>query len=1373
MIHKRFYILNLILILGFLIPSNGVFSGLQSSTALQIIPVTLRVSVASDGTQSNANVMSPQPISANGRYVAFTSAATNLVSGDTNGYADIFVHDSETGVTTRVSVASDGSQSNDLSDSPSISADGRFVAFRSNATNLVGGDTNHEQDVFVHNRATGQTELVSVASDGAQGNDWSASPSISADGRYVAFVSSATNLVSKDTNGTKDIFIRDQQTGATTRTSVAWGGLQSNGPSDSPSISADGRFVAFKSNATNLVSEDTNDYADIFIRDQQTGSVKLISVSDSGWQADADSYQPVISANGRFVAFYTVADNLGAGGGIRAFPDIFVRDWQGETTTCISLALDGSLADAGSSLPSISADGRFVAFESSASNLVSGDTNGYKSDVFVHDRATGKTELVSVASDGTQASTGAGVPSISADGTFVSFVSGASNLVEGDTNERSDIFVRFRGEMLPLGPDSTTIVSVASNRSQGNGDSVLPSLSADGRFVAFVSEADNLVSEDTNGHRDVFVTDRISGEITLVSSASDGALGNDDSSNPSLSGDGRYITFESAATNLVSGDTNSALDVFVHDRQTSTTERISVASDGAQSNDLSEFSVISADGRFVAFISTATNLVSGDTNGYADIFVHDRQTGSTTLISVGYDGSQADGWSGYPSVSADGRFVAFASVASNLVSGDANSTEDIFVYDRQTGAATIVSIASDGTQGDRSCEAPSISADGRFVAFMSLATNLVKGDTNSTMDIFVHDLQTGNTTRVSIASSGMQSNGASHHPSISANGRYVSFESFASNFVTDTNSSVDIFVRDRQVGFTERVSLAADGAQGNDDSSSFSFSAISADGRFIAFYSSSSNLVNADMNDYSDVFVRDRTVIESVSLAADGAPGDGDSGVPSISADNRYVAFISDAANLVNGDTNAATDVFVYDRKAIRTERVSISSDGMQGNGSSEFPFVSANGRYVVFESAAENLVNGDTNSTVDIFVHDRDTSITERVSVASDGMQGDGPSEFPIISTDGRFIVFESAATNLVSGDTNSASDVFVHDQDTDITMRISVAPDGTQGDGPSGSPFISADGRYIVFKSAAENLVSGDTNSTVDIFVHDRDTSVTERISVAADGLQGDGASESPFISADGRYVAFTSAATNLVSEDTNGYADIFIHDRQTEQVERVSVASDGSQGNGSSDNAYLSTDGRFVAFASGATNIVSGDTNFREDVFVHDRQTGATARISLASDGTQGNGNSSSPIISADGRFVAFMSIASNLTKGDDNQKNDVFIRDRGEPAPLMPTNFLAEAVSTTQVNLSWTDNSSNEDYFVVMGSPDGDTNWMPIATADANTTSYLISDLKCGKSYFYHVRAVNSNGNADYDATVVSVQMPTCSGPTVIYLPVVQR
>ena len=401
-----------------------------------------------------------------------------------------------------------------------------------------------------------------------------------------------------------------------------------------------------------------------------------------------------------------------------------------------------------------------------------------------------------------------------------------------------------------------------------------------------------------------------------------------------------------------------------------------------------------------------------------------------------------------------------------------------------------------------------------------------------------------------------------------------------------------------------------------------------------------------------------------VPVDAGGQQANSDSFEPAISGDGRFVAFTSYASNLVAGDTNGTRDVFVRDRRLQLTRRVSVGPGGQQANGFSGSPAISADGRFVAFSSSATNLVPGGTNNAGDVFVRDRVAQVTRRVSVSPGGQQGNNLSFSPAISADGRFVAFVSFASNLVAGDTNHTYDVFVRDRRARVTRRVSVGPGGQQANSHSSDAAISADGRFVAFRSSASNLVAGDTISSPDVFVRDRMLQVTRRISVGTGGQQANDDSFLPEISAHGRFVAFASYATNLVGGDTNGTYDVFVRDRRAQVTRRVSVGPGSQQANSHSSAPAISADGRFVTFVSSASNLVAGDTNGTADVFVRDRRAQVTRRVSVGPGGQQANGESGSfrPAISAHGRFVTFTSSASNLVAGDTNGTDDVFVRDR---------------------------------------------------------------------------------------------------------------
>ena len=431
-----------------------------------------------------------------------------------------------------------------------------------------------------------------------------------------------------------------------------------------------------------------------------------------------------------------------------------------------------------------------------------------------------------------------------------------------------------------------------------------------------------------------------------------------------------------------------------------------------------------------------------------------------------------------------------------------------------------VSVAGDGLESNGWSTFPAMSSDGRFAAFYSEATNLVIGDNalcdmdfdgirnENCNDVFLHDLDTGATELVSLNSDEVQADDGSARPSISADGRFVTFLSIASNLVSgDTNNENDVFIRDRVLGVTERVSVDSNEAQG----ARHGEAAVNADGRFVAF--------------------------ESCGLSPLG-----ETGVCAI------------------GGSSARSHIYLRDRQEGTTTRVSVDSQGMDGNGDSFDPDISDDGRYVTFYSRASNLVANDTNTCVefppvgmceDVFVNDRVTGTTERVSVADSGTQGDRPARSPSISGDGRFVTFTSWATNLVPGDTNSMGDIFLKDRLAGTLRRVSLSDAGGQLDGPSYESSLSENGRYLGFMSGATNVVPNDTNhcgsdvppSCTDVFVQDTLTGMTVRTSVSSTGDQSPADSASPSISGDGGMVVFESGAPNLVPEDSNNLPDIFI--------------------------------------------------------------------------------------------------------------------------------------------------------------------------------------------------------------------------------------
>jgi len=381
-----------------------------------------------------------------------------------------------------------------------------------------------------------------------------------------------------------------------------------------------------------------------------------------------------------------------------------------------------------------------------------------------------------------------------------------------------------------------------------------------------------------------------------------------------VSADGRYVVFWSEATNLVEDDTNGVQDVFIRDRVSNTTERVSLDVSGGNADGPSRDASISADGRYVSFTSAATDLVENDRNWHWDIFVRDLQMGETMRVSVTPEGADALDDSAGSSISADGRYVAFVTWARLLAPGDTDwgFQRDVIVRDIELGENVVASVTPDGGNPEKACWNAAISGDGRHVVFMSQSTDLIPDETDQNVDIYHYDLDTGQMTRASVGFAGGDADSRSASPEVSRDGRYVVFRSWATDHVEDdTNGQADIFVRDLLTQRTTRVSVSSTGEQ-----------------------------------------------------AADGG-----SWHPHISDDGRYVTFLTDASNLFDNDTDALGDIVVHDRVTGQTETVSRGVSGDQPNGWIGNPGISSDGRYVVFESDADNLVEGDTNGLMDVFI--------------------------------------------------------------------------------------------------------------------------------------------------------------------------------------------------------------------------------------------------------------------------------------------------------------------------------------------------------------------------------------------------------------------
>lgn len=822
--------------------------------------------------------------------------------------------------------------------------------------------------------------------------------------------------------------------------------------------------------------------------------------------------------------------------------------------------------------PSISETGRYIAFISAATNLVNGVNNG-RAHVYVRDVQTQITSVVSVNDAGTQADNDSQDPFISDDGRYVVFTTvSALDSIAADVNGAWDVYRRdrvgadgfFEEDPNDTGDATTIRVSlVHGTNAAANSSSFRPSISNSGLRVAFQSEATNLSPfADSNGfNTDIYVRE-INTNTTFRLSCANGTTtgGNSTSFNPTISANGGHVSFMSAASNLVAGDTLGYYDVFrATVAHAPAVDRVSVGSGGTQPDNYCYTNYfhgngrgISADGGKVAFASAAGNLVSGDFNGSYDVFVRSFVGGTFMTRILGESGQEPNSFTFDGRLSADGNRVAFMSQASNM-GPDGNFSQDIFVKDLATGAVVLASNSPSGF----SSEAPVVSADGKVAAFFSNAVDLVDNDTNSQQDVFIHafedgEFSAGTTLRVSVPTVASEADGPSFSATIASSGPVVVFASTATNLVlADTNGNVDIFVSD-PIGQTVRiVSSNSQGTQGNGDSHN---PVCSADGRFVAFESYADNFVDSD--------------------------GDG-------SFDN---------------DTNGSLDIFVHDVVSDVTSRVSIASDGSEADSDCSSPSISADGRFIAFQSIATTLDPAADGSFYQIFVHDRLTKTTTCVSVpdGATGTVGNSSSFNPAISANGQVVAFQSLATNLDPVATAGFMQVFVRNHAANATSCVSVA-NGTEANADSFDPSVSADGMLVAFSSFGSNLDPVATSGNSQVYVRNRQGAGSTACVSVAGGIEADSGSLTPFISSDGRYVSFDSAATNLHPASSSGVLQVFVRDRIANAIACVSINDLGDSGDFASFGASISTEGRWVAFISGATNLVTPDNGSNDDVFI----------------------------------------------------------------------------------------------------------------------------------------------------------------------------
>jgi subtilisin family serine protease len=988
----------------------------------------------------------------------------------------------------------------------------------------------------------------------AGGDAPSTIPKISGDGQSILFSSESSRLSESDLNNAEDIFLFDRRTNRVRQISVSSQGNGANRASSQLSVSGNGSQVLFISEASNLVAPDDLFSRDLFLHDLNLQST--VRLSPPGIPVREVRGQPSQSFDGNTIAFQHVTPNdpNNAWG-------VFI--WRKDTNQYESLSLqigNNSIDLSFLDHTALSGDGKYLLVMANSSGTAIGEHH----DMFLYDtqnRTVRKLPVRNAESTGGSYFSG----SISHTGRFIAFVSDDPNTVADDTNGVADVFLYDSQE------DSIRRISQRITSEQANAPSYSPSVNADGRYVVFSSTANNLVPSATNGRSHIFVADTLTGVVSLVSANVDGVQADGDSFSPSISDDGRYVTFQSTAKNLLRHIPSSRLSgesqIYVVDRWTGEvqsasafyqTSNINVAQSTIAANQATYAvtgNVRVQDSLFFSNNSAFdwdTNVVSLGNNLLSSIpklenLQNSDQRLPSAAMRVGEPTLGVNGTLGFPLLSGSPAIGNANPTTSQSVDqwGRARVTRDIGAIETVTGSLSGLVFADLNGNGIQDNGEPSFlsstvfldtNRDGIPQRFERQSSSQAGAYTFSDIPPGSHQIRvvvptnwTASDEPIQRVPDGtIQPNGASNRPVVGRTGRTVALTSFATNLVENTPAGLNLFVsRDGQI---ERVPT------------------------------SGSNLRVNDVGGTNEELVVYRTDL----------------------------------------------GLYVYDVLTKQNTLLSVTNSGLPADGYSEDAAISENGRWVVYSSFAKNLVPGDVDNNADIFLLDRSTAQVESITRKALGFQGNFDSLSPTISNDGRYIVFMSDATNLVTDDTNGVGDVFLYDRENNSIKLVSRSAMGTQSNASSLSPRLSRDGSTIVFQSLASNLVDDDNNGSNDLFTVDIGSLLLTKLDIPFRtnlGFQN----LSPTISGDGQYIVFVS--NGLTTSTTASMRDVYVYDRMdggdatsglATRLRRISGTFDGSSNNGNSNAPSISSDGSIVVFDSLSTKLISGDTNQRQDVF-----------------------------------------------------------------------------------------------------------------------------------------------------------------------------
>ncbi len=906
------------------------------------------------------------------------------------------------------------------------------------------------------------------------------------------------------------------------------GARTATGSSSGATLTADGRQVIFVSDAPDLtVALADGRWLDVFRRDLPSGQTELVSrFGTNDLPGTGHSLGATVSADGRRIAFLSEATDPTVPDLNRGY-DVFVRHLPAQGapfTEWVSLRADGSgTGDGVVTAAEISADGRLVLFESVASDLVAGSDTNLAADIFLRDLEAKSTVRLSNRADGDGAgNAGASGSVLSGDGSMVVWRSLATDLVTPtNPGNVTDLFVWSKAG----GPLRQIVVSgtqLPTNRLPLR--TFNPVLSADGRHLAFRIST-GLTPDDVNG---IWWFDLAGGtNVQIPTGAADGLqLSFDDASGPVMSADGRTLAFE-VRTELPS----PVIRLWQPESGIRSIESFqATVPPGGGEPATSEAPVLSADGTQLAFLTTSavpgTEIV---TDGDYRLVVRMLATGRTYVAPVGPDDFAYD--LPFPEFSADGGQLLFQSEMILGRPADENRSFDVFLADLGTGALATVSVAADAAlpvtpDGISSMPAPCISHDGRFVVFASFAPDVLPGDTNGVRDVFRHDRQTGETRLVSRGLGGTFANATSTPLQISPSGHLVLFSSLANNLATgDTNGHEDVFLADLEAGTVVLVS-AKDGEDASSNSRGSNQAQMSADGQFVVFLSTAGDyVVGPPIGSAGNNLLLREPAQRRTRLLSRDTPG----GLTGIQGRVTQFGLADDGSRAYFASGfSTGVDLYEFDTGAgllrrVTTERILNFAVAPAGN---RLAYVST-----PFAGPRRLIV--------------REVSSGEESTALEFPTAGTAnPLRF---SRDGSSLVFVTAsalpAARTGIEDTNSVSDVFRLDVGANVLRLISVGDQGQPGNGGANQPQISGDGRRLVFRSEASNLVAGDANGLADAFLHDVATGRSTLLSAnPVTGRPANFLSTTPGLSDDGRFATFVSGASDLVAADFNGATDVF---------------------------------------------------------------------------------------------------------------------------------------------------------------------------------------------------------------------------------------